>query len=250
MVVDRHVASFAKVRAVLTVPIASLQYIVSWPVHFIDQVKNAMSTHQDLVEENLQLQAEQLLLKSQLQRLLMIESENSHLKALLRSSTQVKEKVLIAKLMAVDTEPFTRQVTLNKGSHAGVYVGQPVLEATGVLGQVIEVGPFTSRVMLITDIHSGISVSNSRNDMRFIATGEGYANRLRLLYVAQTADVKIGDIFVTSGLSKHYPEGYPVGKVISIIKGSSQPFATILLQPAAHLESSREVLLVWHKPHA
>ena len=250
MILDRHVADFAKLRAVLTIPIAPLQYVVSWPVHFIDEIKNRMSSHQALVEENLRLQAEQLLLNAQLQRLLMIESENSHLKALLQSSAQIKEKVLIAQLLAVDTEPFTNQVILNKGSSDGVYVGQAVLDATGVVGQVIGLSLFTSRVLLITDIHSGVSVSNSRNGVRFIVTGDGYAGRLRLLYVSHTDDIKVGDIIVTSGLSKHYPEGYPVGKVISVAKDSSQPFATVLIQPAAHLESSREVLLVWYKQHA
>jgi rod shape-determining protein MreC len=180
-----------------------------------------------------------------LQRLIALESENNYLKALLKSSRQVKGRTLIAELLSVDFEPFVNQVILNKGSRDGVYMGQPVLDATGVMGQVVQVGPITSRVLLINDPHSGIAVQDVRNGIRAMVVGDSYSGKLRLLYLPKTADVKVDDIFLTSGLGDRYPEGYPVGKVISVKKDPAQLFAEVYLQPSAHLDSSRQVLLIW-----
>jgi rod shape-determining protein MreC len=250
MIMDRRMESFTSVRAALSLPLAPFQYMISWPVHFIDNLKSILSTHDNLVKENLNLKADQLLLQSKLQRLIAIESENNYLKALLQSSKQIKSKILIGELLAVDSEPFINQVILNKGSRDNVYVGQPVLDATGVMGQVIQVGPLTSRVLLINDPHSGIAVQNARNGIRAIATGDSYSGKMQLVYVPKTADIKINDIFITSGLGGHYPEGYPVGSVISITKEPTSQFAVIYLQPSARLDSSRQILLVWYQRNA
>lgn len=247
MILDHNVTSFAKVRGALSLPLAPLQYMVSWPAQFIDNIKNNMVSHETLVEENLRLKAEQLLLKAQLQRQLSIESENAQLKALAQSSHQTKGKTLIAQLLAVETQPFLNEVVINKGIRDDVYIGQPVLDADGVMGQITQVGVLTSRALLVNDIHSGISVQSARNGVRAIANGEGLSGKLRLLYVSHTTDIKIGDIFVTSGLGQYYPEGYPVGKVIEVNKDTRQQFSSILLEPSAHLASSREVLLVWYE---
>jgi rod shape-determining protein MreC len=151
-------------------------------------------------------------------------------------------------LLAVDFEPFVHQVILNKGTKDGVYAGQPVLDAMGVMGQIIQVGPITSRAILINDPHSGVSVQNSRNGMRAIAMGD--SDRMRLMYVPKTADIKVGDVFLTSGLGDHYPEGYPVGKVSAISTDPAQQFAKIYLEPSAQLDKSRQVLLIWYQHNA
>lgn len=242
--------SFASIRAALSLPVAPFQYLVSWPSQFVDSMKSVISTHDNLVKENLKLKTDQLMLRSQLQRLLAIESENNYLKSLLQSSHQVKGKTLIAELLAIDFEPFVNQVILNKGTRDGVYVGQPVLDANGVMGQVIQVGPITSRVLLINDPHSGIAVQNARNGMRAIAAGDSYSGKLHLMYVPKTADIRMGDTFITSGLGDHYPEGYPVGKVLAVSKDPAHQFASVYLQPSAHLDSSRQVLLVWYQQNA
>ena len=247
MVMDDKSQRFTSMRTALSLPLAPFQYVVNWPTQFIGYLKNTMRTHNHLLEENLRLKTDQLLLRSQLQRLLAIESENNYLKALLQSSRQVKGKKLIAELLAVDFEPFVNQVILNKGSKDGVYVGQPVLDANGVMGQVVQAGPITSRVLLINDPHSGAAVENARNGMRAIAIGDSYARKMRLMYVSKTADIKLGDIFITSGLGDHYPEGYPVGKVISVSTSPSDQFATVILKPCANLDSSRQVLLIWYQ---
>lgn len=247
---DKRLEAFVSIRAALSLPLAPLQYIVSWPTNFIDNIKSIISTHDDLVSENLSLKAEQLLLRSQLQRLIAIETENDYLKALFQSSKQVKGKTLIAELLAVDFEPFVNQVVLNKGTRDGVYIGQPVLDATGIMGQVVSAGPITSRVLLINDPRSGIAVQDVRNGVRAVAVGDSYSGKLRLMYVPNTADIKVDDIFLSSGLGDRYPEGYPVGKVISVSKDPAKQFAEVHVQPSAQLNSSRQVLLIWNPKNA
>ncbi len=245
MVLDQRAGCVQQLRSALSMPLSLLEYVVSWPVQLIDKMGAVVSTHDALINENINLRSEQLLLKAQVQRLLAIESENNQLKALLRSSAQVRGKVLIAQLLAVDTDPFVNQVLLDKGFNDGVFVGQPVLDANGVMGKVIQVGPLTSRVLLINDTHSGIPIQNTRNGIRAIAVGDSYTGKLKLINVPQTVDVKTGDMLVTSGLGEHYPAGYPVGEVISVVKDPGMQFSTIEIQPSAHTDRSRQVLLVW-----
>lgn len=247
---EKRLDNFSSIRAALSVPVAPFQYLVSWPTQVINNLKIILSSHDDLIKENLRLKTDQLLLRSQLQRLIAIESENNYLKALLQSSQQVKSKTLIAELLAVDSEPFVRQVVLDKGTRDGVYIGQPVLDASGVMGQVMQVGPLTSHVLLINDPHSGIPVQNARSGLRATAVGDSYSGKLRLMYIPKTADIKPNDIFITSGLGDRYPEGYPVGKVLSVNKDPAHQFADIIVEPSARLESSRQVLLIWYQRHA
>jgi rod shape-determining protein MreC len=245
MILDNRVAAVSQVRAVLSIPLIPLQYAVSWPIEFFDQLGGSISSRDALIKENFNLKAEQLRLKAQVQRLRALELENNQLKALMSSSAEVQGKVLIAQLLAVATEPFVNQVLLDKGSNDGVYVGQPVLDANGVMGKVIQISPLTSRVLLINDRHSGVPVQVARNGIRAIAVGDAFTGQLRLMHVPQTADVRTGDMLITSGLGDHFPEGYPVGQVTLVEKDPGLQFATISIEPTAHLDRSRGVLLVW-----
>jgi len=245
MILDQRGVGIHSVRTALSVPLSLLQHVVSWPIQSIDKLGNMVSSHETLIKENLDLRSEQLLLKAQVQRLLAIESENNQLKALLRSSAQIRGKVLIAQLLAVNSDPFVKQVVLDKGSYDGLFIGQPVLDANGVMGKIIQVGPLTSRVLLITDTHSGVPIQDSRNGLRSIVVGDSYSDKLRLINVTQTADIRVGDVLLTSGLGENYPAGYPVGRVTSVVRDPAQPFASIQVQPSAHVDISRQVLLVW-----
>lgn len=245
MVFDKRADTFAQIRAALSMPLAPLQSMVNWPVQWVSQLEVAFSSHDRLVKENLDLKAEQLLLKAQMQRWMAIESENNQLKALLRSSTEVQGKVLVARLLSIATDPFVNQVTIDKSSHDNLFVGQPVLDANGVMGQVIHVGPLFSKVLLINDPHSGVPVQVTRNGVRAIAVGDAYSGKLRLANVPQTTDIRVGDVLITSGLGERYPEGYPVGQVTSVIKDPGLQFMSIAVEPSARLDRSREVLLVW-----
>lgn len=245
MVMDKRGNTFMHLRAALSIPLSPIQYIVSKPIQLFGKLGTAISTHDALLKENLDLKAEQLMLRAQVQRLLAIESENNQLKALVSSSANVQGKVLIAQVMAVDSDPFVHQIVLDKGGRDNVYIGQAVLDATGVMGQVIQVGPETSRVLLVSDPHSGVPVEVARNGTRSVSMGDSFTGKLHLINVPQTADIKVGDILMTSGLGQKYPAGYPLGQVINVIKDPGLQFASISVEASAHLDRSREVLLVW-----
>jgi len=164
---------------------------------------------------------------------------------LLNSSALVNEKVEVAELIGVDPNPFTHRILINKGERDGVFLGQPVLDARGLMGQVVELMPYTSRVLLLTDTTHSIPVQVNRNGLRAIASGTGNPERLELRHVADTADIKEGDLLVSSGMGQRFPAGYPVATVNEVIHDSGQPFAIVRAIPTAALNRSRYMLLVF-----
>ncbi len=246
MMMDHQFAYFERLRSLLSVIVAPMQYSVDRPVEFVRWIDTSFTTQQNLLIENAQLRARQLLLYAKLQKVLALERENEQLRALLQSASNIHEKVTVAQLLAVDLAPYTQQILIDKGRREGLYIGQPVLDAYGVMGQVIAISPLSSRILLITDPRSGVPVQNNRNGNRAIAAGMGFEGTLNLINVPITADFKKGDVLVTSGLGGHYPPGYPVG-VVNYVNFSRGRFATVTLLPAAHVNQSRQVLLVWPK---
>lgn len=245
MIVDHRYHYLAESRSVLTSIISPLRIMVDAPARLINWLEINIAQQHNLVVENEQLRTEQLILRTKLQRLTALREENDQLRALLKSSSKVGGKVLVAQLLAVDLAPFTRQVVLNKGRHDNVFVGQAVLDAYGVMGQVIEVNRSSSRVLLISDSRSAVPVQSTRTGSRSIAVGQGVSNDLQLLFVPDTADFQVGDSLETSGLGKRFPVSYPVGVVSEVTHKAGERFSQITVYPSAHLDSSRQVLLVW-----
>ena len=246
MIFDHRTVYFVKIRTVLSAVVAPLQYVVDWPIEFVDWVGSSFTAHQKLFAENASLKVQQLLLKARLQKLISLEKENHQLRALLASSLQVSdEKVLVAQVLAVDVDPFMQQIVIDRGSRNHVYVGQPVLDASGVMGQVVQVGYYTSRVMLLSDMRSAIPIEVARNGIRGVVNGSGVYGGLYLAHIPITTDIKEGDKLVSSGLGLHYPIGYPVGIVTKITHNNAEPFMDIEVKPSALLDRSRLVLLVW-----
>ncbi len=245
MYVDHREQYLLPLRETLSASVAPLQYIVDWPVTFGKKVTSNFYSHQRLMSENADLHSKLLLVQARIQSQLALKQENDRLRALLKTSPKVGGDVLVAEILSIAQTPFTRQILLNRGRKAGVTIGQPVLDAYGVVGQVIQVNPLTSRVLMITDSRSAVPVQNTRNGVRAIAVGMGKQNDLQLLHVPATMDIKQGDIMVTSGLGERFTQGYPVGTVSSIKRSPGKAFVTVMLKPAAHLDRSRLVLLVW-----
>ena len=247
MVADHRYHHLESVRSVMTVVVDPLRNVVNMPFIVGDWLRSGLATRSQLQHENENLRAENLLLRVQQQRLAALQSENARLRKLMQSSTKVGERVLIAELLEVNLEPFTRQIVINKGSRDKVFQGQPVLDADGIVGQVIHVSPMSSTALLITDPSHALPVQINRNGLRAIAVGSQVANQLHLLHIPNNADVKVGDLLVSSGLGGRFPPGYPVATVTQILTDPSAPFADIIAEPRAKLQRSREVLLVW--PH-
>jgi rod shape-determining protein MreC len=180
-----------------------------------------------------------------MQKLAALTEQNVRLRELLNSSALVNEKVEVAELIGMDPNPFTHRIIINKGERDGVVLGQPVLDARGLMGQVVELMPYTSRVLLLTDTTHSIPVQVNRNGLRAIASGTGNPERLELRHVADTADIKEGDLLVSSGLGQRFPAGYPVATVKEVIHDSGQPFAIVRAVPTAAFNRSRYLLLVF-----
>ncbi len=245
MVVDHQYHYLAQSRSILTSLISPIRTMVDGPARFINWVENNLSEQQSLGVENARLKTEQLILRAKLQKLEALQQENEQLRTLLRASQKVSGKILVAELLAVELAPFTRQVVLNRGKKDNVVVGQAVLDAFGVMGQVIEVNRDSSRVLLISDSRSAVPVQSTRTGSRAIAVGQGMSNDLQLLFVPDTADFQVGDSLETSGLGSHFPVSYPVGVVSEVVHRPGERFSQITVYPSAHLDSSRQVLLVW-----
>ncbi len=247
MTMDHRQHHLNTIRDGLSLAIYPLQYLVNLPSAAGNWASENLAARASLQEENEQLRARQLLQEMRLQKLYSLEAENTRLRELLNSSSKVGEQVLIGELLAVDQDPFRRRVLINKGSDAAVFEGQPLLDAYGVMGQVVQVTPFTSTALLITDPSHATPVQVNRNGLRAIALGTGEADRLEIPHIPNNADIQVGDLLITSGLGRRFPPGYPVATVIEFEKDPSQPYARVVAEPAAHLERSREVLLVSQK---
>jgi len=245
MTVDHRQFHLEGLRAGLSGLVYPVQYVVNLPAVWKQLLNKGLASHESLVKDNEHMTRQNLLLKARLQKFDALEVENIRLRELLQSSRKLREPLLIAELLAVDMDPFRHQVTLNRGSLKGVVVGQPLLDASGVMGQIVHVGPFTSTALLITDPSHALPVQINRNGLRGLAIGTGSFNRLDMPYQSTNADVRVGDLLITSGLGGGFPADYPVAKIIAVEHQPGQPFITISAQPSARLEHSREVLLVW-----
>lgn len=245
MTVDHRQYHLDGLRAGLSGLLYPVQYVVNLPSVWKQLLGEGLSSRSSLIKSNDTLSRQNLLLQARLQKFSALEVENVRLRELLQSSRKLGERLLVAELLAVDMDPFRHQVTLDKGSHTGVVAGQPLLDSTGVMGQIVHVGPYTSTALLITDPSHALPVQINRSGLRTIAIGTGSFNRLELPYLSKNADVRVGDLLTTSGLGGGFPADYPVAKVNSIQRNPGQPFATISAMPTARLERRREVLLVW-----
>ncbi|MCW9088542.1 MAG: rod shape-determining protein MreC [Gammaproteobacteria bacterium] len=245
MTLDHRQQTLEGIRSGLSLVVYPMQYLVNLPFTIVDWAGETLSTHKTLLAQNSELRTRQLKLDFRLQKLAALEAENERLRALLQSASRNWERVLIAELLSVDFDPFKHRVLLNKGSRDGVFEGHPLLDARGVMGQVIHVTPINSTAILITDPAHAIPVQVNRNGLRALAVGTGENNTLDIPHLPNNADIEVGDLLVTSGLGLRFPSGYPVATVDTIRRDPGQPYAQISATPLAQLDHAREVLLVW-----
>lgn len=242
---DIRFNKMAATRATLSAVVFPFYWISDLPSRLGNWGKENLLSRSGLLDENARLAGKALLLEARVQQMAALRAENVRLRALLNSSALVQDDVLVAELIGISPDPARHLVILNKGSADGVYKGQPLIDAEGLMGQVVEVAASSSRVLLITDATHAIPVQVNRNGIRAIAEGVGRLDSLELRHVASTEDIEVGDLLVSSGLGGRFPVGYPVAVVTEVLRDPGQTFARVKAVPSAALNRSRHVLLVF-----
>ena len=245
MISDSKRQQTSVVRIFLSTLLSPLEYLAAFPSGFLDWADTSMSSRSQLLLDIKELRDEQIFLKVQAQTMISLESENAYLRQLLGSLKKQRGRRRIAEIMNINSDPSQHIVTINKGTSDEVYPGQPILDATGVLGQVLETSLLTSRVLLITDNTHAIPVIILRNGIRAIAKGTGRSNQLIVAQIPHTADIQQGDILVTSGLGMRFPKGFPVAIIDRVISDPGKPFASAAATTSTDLSRTGLVILLW-----
>jgi rod shape-determining protein MreC len=248
IIVDKRYDHLGKIRRMLSIVAYPVQVAVASPFEGWDWFRESVTTRDALRSDKAKLEAELRLAQFRLQRYDALEAESQRLRALRDSTAQVADRFVVGDVMDIDLDPFRERVLVDKGAQSGVYIGQAVLDAGGVFGQVSRVGQLTSEVILVSDATHAIPVQVNRNGLRTIAVGTGDMGKLKLPYLPTSADVIAGDLLVTSGLGGGFPAGYPVGTVAEVKRDPAQSLADVDVKPAAALDRSRELMFVWLKP--
>ncbi|EPC03801.1 rod shape-determining protein MreC [Litchfieldella anticariensis FP35 = DSM 16096] len=235
-------------RAQLSTVVAPIQWAVSVPSDVLTWTSLALSEQRELVEENRLLREQLLMLSHRVQRMASLTAENVRLRELLHAARRDDVPYITAELLSLDSDPFTYQMVVDRGRRDGVYVGQPVMDASGLVGQVIAVSAYSSRILMLADASHALPVQVNRNGLRFIVQGTGHYEALDVLHVPDTADIRAGDLLTTSGLAGRFPIGYPVARVVEVEHDPGQPFARVTARPVAQLERSRHFLLLFPPP--
>ncbi len=245
MVVDANSGWLRSLRSMAGIVMTPVYWAGDLPVRLYVDLTQMLGSRTEIIAENERLRAEALQMQRQLQRLALLTEQNLRLRELLNSSGQLEEQVLVAELLGVDPNPQSHRLLINRGERHGVHVGQPVLDARGVMGQVVDVTPYSARVLLISDATHSLPVQVHRNGLRTIVSGTGHPDQLELRYVTDISDIKEGDLLVTSGMGQRFPAGYPVAVVTEVKRATDQPFASVQATPVAALNRSRYFLLVF-----
>jgi rod shape-determining protein MreC len=233
------VAGCRNCASVLVQPVWAL---VGLPSQVVGSVAERMSSHATLVSENRQLREQLLVANARLTRLHSAALDNALLRERLGTAQRSGLDVQLVPILDVDLDPVRQRLVLGAGSAQGVHVGQAVIDAGGLVGQVIEVTALQSVVLLLTDPDHAIPVTVARNGVRLIAYGRGA--RLELRDIPLSAEVEVGDEIVTSGLGGRFPPGFPVGKVTGLRPDDSHAFLIGELTAAAKLDRGQDVLLL------
>ena len=244
MFLDNRENHLSTVRDAISAAVCPMRVVVALPAKMWEGASEITETREDLKRENARLQDEILLTAPRLQRMSALQAENARLRALLDARQQVPDEVRVVEILSVDANPFRHTVVLDIGSNDGVYDGQAIVDAAGIVGQVMKAGPLTAEAILISDPGHALLVEVNRNGLRTVAYGTGEFGRLNLPGLPNNADIQPGDELVTSGLSGAFPSGYPVAIVDTVTRIPQEPFADVTATPAAALDQIHEVMLI------
>lgn len=238
----------ANLRLALYAAVEPVYFAIALPGTAIDDLADSIRFGSALKRENAHLRQTNLVLAARVQKLSYLTNDNARLRGLTAAAESITGRVIVTEVIGVDPDTTHHVLIVNRGTRAGLYKGQPMLDARGVVGRVQSLGLITARIMLISDRQHSVPVRINRNGMRAILSGTGDPAELSLQFVPETADIKTGDLLVTSGLGQDFPAGYPVGRVTRIRKIPGEQFLDISAQAVASLDRSRYLLALFERP--
>jgi rod shape-determining protein MreC len=244
MVLDHRNGWMWRLRYGAAVVVEPVYRLAGLPVEGMRALSVAFADRQRLTEQNQRLREDLLLANAKLNRMAAVAEQNEHLKQLLDTQRSLELNVQLARVVGVDLGAYRHRLLLNVGARDGVKAGQPVIDAHGVMGQVVQTLPTTAVVMLITDPNNALPVTIERTGLRTIAYGSRDGDRLVLPTVPMAADVHVGDRLLTSGLGGRFPPGFPVGTINRVGPAASGMFLDAQAQPSADINRSEDVLLL------
>ena len=247
MFLDQRHGWMEQARFALSVAAYPIQAAVSSPTSAWTWLQESFQTRDALRAENARLKAQDRALALRAMRFDALEHENAELRGLRDGLPPLVDHWIAAEIMNIEISPLRQRVIINRGSSNGVFKGQTVLDDQGVIGQTTHVGLLSSEVILVTDAEHAIPVQIERTGLRTIAVGSGDTDALALPYLPGNADIKPGDILITSGLGGVFPAGYPVAKVAEVHRDAVQPLAQVRAKPFADIDTDREDTLVWFR---
>jgi len=244
LVNDQRNNYLSVLRNSIAIAIYPLQSAVEIPSRLTNWFDLRIKSKEILIQENQNLLSQQKINSSILQRYESLEQENERLKQILNAANNLDNKVEITRIISVNVNPYRHTIVIDKGERDGVYNGQVLLDADGVIGQILHTNFLTSEAILISDSDHALPVEINRNGLRTIVLGNGSFTKLDVPYIPNNADIEIGDLLVTSGLGGKFPSGYPVAKVDFIESDLSEQFYKVSAKPIAYLNQVREVMLL------
>ncbi|MFW5824663.1 MAG: rod shape-determining protein MreC [Marinobacter sp.] len=250
IVADARFDRLDPVRSSIASVLAPVFWLGNAPDRFSDWFAGVVTPREDLLSENEALRARLMILERRALKYGSLAAENNRLRELMNASDTLDDRVVVAEVVGVSPDPYSHEVIINKGSRDGVTAGQAILDANGLMGQVLYTAAFTSRVLLISDSSHAVPVEVLRNGLRAILLGNGDIDEMELVHVPDTADIREGDVLVSSGLGGRFPKGYPVAEVSSVTKEPGESFVTIHAEPMARLNRSKLVLVVFQEAGA
>jgi rod shape-determining protein MreC len=244
MYLDQRARWSERLRYGLQAAAYPVQVAVHSPAAAWHWLTDSFATRSMLRSQNLQLHAQVQSLQLALLRQQALEQENAQLRELRRTLPPLVKNWLVAEVIGVDAGTLRQRLIIDKGARDGVRVNEPVVDGSGIMGQVAHVGPWSSEVILITDPEHALPVQVTRTGLRTIAVGTGNADELLLSYLAANSDVKSGDELVSSGLGGVFPAGYPAGRITGVRREADQLLAQVRAEPRAQINRAREVMLL------
>ena len=248
MTLDYRDSRLTPVRTILTkFFVYPMQYTVDLPFRLNKFAKTYFSTHSELSSANQELRTLVGVYAARDQKYLSIARENQRLRSQLSATPAVREKFTLTEILSVSSNPFSKNVVINKGSNDGIFIGQTALAGNNIYGQTESVTPNSAVIMQLTDARHAIHVRNTRTGQGALAVGTGKVNRLELKHVETSMDIQTGDQFVSSGLGQLFPADFPVAEVDSVAYNPGDSFMRVGAKSLSDFNKTREILMIWRE---